>query len=177
MNRFWQRNITSGFTIVELLIVIVVIAILAAIGVVAYNGIQSRTNDAAVQSDLRNLAMKIEEYYAVNGVYPSSADSTVIGGGVSYHVNRIAYETGAANLYYCAISSGNDAKYSIAALSKSGQRFVYRQGGFADYSGGWNSSSTFTTICSGAGISTTAQEFSYAKGYSFVNSAWSSWTN
>ncbi len=47
-----------GFTIVELLIVIVVIAILAAISVVAYTGIQNRANDAAVKSDLANAAKK-----------------------------------------------------------------------------------------------------------------------
>jgi prepilin-type N-terminal cleavage/methylation domain-containing protein len=42
-----------GFTIVELLIVIVVIAILAAISIVAYTGIQNRANDAALQSDAK----------------------------------------------------------------------------------------------------------------------------
>lgn len=45
----------SGFTIVELLIVIVVIGILAAITVVAYNGIQERTRNAKVSADLRSL--------------------------------------------------------------------------------------------------------------------------
>lgn len=44
----------NGFTIVELLIVIVVIGILAAITLVAYNGIQARANDTAIKSDLRN---------------------------------------------------------------------------------------------------------------------------
>lgn len=42
-----------GFTIVELLIVIVVIAILAAITIVAYTGIQNRAAGTVLQSDLR----------------------------------------------------------------------------------------------------------------------------
>ena len=48
----WANSKTRGFTIVELLIVIVVIAILAAITVVAYNGIQQRANNARRDSDL-----------------------------------------------------------------------------------------------------------------------------
>ncbi len=48
----WAKNKQHGFTIVELLIVIVVIGILAAITIVAYNGIQSRANVAKRDSDL-----------------------------------------------------------------------------------------------------------------------------
>jgi prepilin-type N-terminal cleavage/methylation domain-containing protein len=51
-----------GFTIVELLIVIVVIAILAAITIVAYNGIQERGRDAARESDLASLAKLLTIY-------------------------------------------------------------------------------------------------------------------
>lgn len=44
-----SRISASGFTIVELLIVVVVIAILAAITIVAYNGIQNRVHDTAIK--------------------------------------------------------------------------------------------------------------------------------
>lgn len=68
-----------GFTIVELLIVIVVIGILAAITIVAYNGIQARAKDSRVQSDIQAVAKKIELYAAETGVYPSTgALSTVL---------------------------------------------------------------------------------------------------
>ena len=68
-----------GFTIVELLIVIVVIAILAAISVVAYNGIQNRAADSAVVSDLAVLKKKIEVYKIDNSdVYPIYAYSARI---------------------------------------------------------------------------------------------------
>lgn len=49
----------QGFTIVELLIVIVVIAILAAITVVAFNGIQQRAKNQQASSDLATLAKAI----------------------------------------------------------------------------------------------------------------------
>lgn len=60
----------QGFTIVELLIVIVVIGILAAISTVAYNGTQQRTRDMSRISDLRGLQKVIEMYYIDNGSYP-----------------------------------------------------------------------------------------------------------
>ena len=66
-----------GFTILELLIVIVVIVILAAISVVAYTGIQARANDAKRASDIRQVAKLIEIYHAENGVYPSTGGLNV----------------------------------------------------------------------------------------------------
>lgn len=67
-----------GFTIVELLIVIVVIGILAAITIVAYNGVQTRAKDARVQSDIRNVQKQIEAYNAINGSYPSTGGLSVV---------------------------------------------------------------------------------------------------
>ena len=70
MTALTRNNKLSGFTIVELLIVIVVIAILAAISIVAYNGIQGRGRDAARSSDVRALQTALELYKADNGTYP-----------------------------------------------------------------------------------------------------------
>lgn len=67
-----RKNI-SGFTIVELLIVIVVIAILAAISVVAYNGIQVRASDASKVQKINDIAKALEMYKADNGQYPGVA--------------------------------------------------------------------------------------------------------
>lgn len=61
-----------GFTIVELLIVIVVIAILAAISIVAYNGIQQRARDTARKSDLASLAKALQFHAVDNGTYIST---------------------------------------------------------------------------------------------------------
>jgi general secretion pathway protein G len=68
----------SGFTIVELLMVIVVIGILAAITVVAYTGIQQRGRDAQRKSDIASIVKALELYYADNGSYPSSGGSTSV---------------------------------------------------------------------------------------------------
>ncbi len=53
----WAQQ--RGFTIVELLIVVVVIAILAAITIVAYNGIQNRARDSIIRNDLALLTKAI----------------------------------------------------------------------------------------------------------------------
>jgi prepilin-type N-terminal cleavage/methylation domain-containing protein len=71
--RFTQKNeraFHAGFTIVELLIVIVVIGILAAITIVAYNGIQARGRDSQRLLDVSNIMKSLEAYKASNGSYP-----------------------------------------------------------------------------------------------------------
>lgn len=68
---------TKGFTIVELLVVIVVVAILAAITVVAYTGIQKRAYNSARASDITQIDKLLKMYNASFGAYP--AMSTVAG--------------------------------------------------------------------------------------------------
>lgn len=70
----WAKSKQTGFTIVELLIVIVVIAILAAITVVAYNGIQSRARDSERQLDINSVSKKLDEFRIINGYYPRFDD-------------------------------------------------------------------------------------------------------
>ena len=71
-----------GFTIVELLIVIVVIAILAAISVVAYNGIQQRARDSERISELKSIAKAIEMFNIYNGRYPEESTPDSANGEV-----------------------------------------------------------------------------------------------
>src|SRR5690606_1993042 len=66
----------KGFTIVELLIVVVVIAILAAITIVAYNGIQQQANNSRRMSDIQTADKAINMYYAQHGSYPVTGAGT-----------------------------------------------------------------------------------------------------
>lgn len=71
----WVKNKQqTGFTIVELLIVIVVIGILAAITIVAYNGIQTKSRTTAVTADLRSIEKAMLLYRADYGKLPLAAD-------------------------------------------------------------------------------------------------------
>lgn len=73
----WAKQ--RGFTIVELLIVIVVIGVLASITIVAYNGIQKRGRDAQRATDISNILKSLEAYKAINGVYPLATSTSGSG--------------------------------------------------------------------------------------------------
>jgi general secretion pathway protein G len=63
----------KGFTIVELLIVIVVIGILATLVIVTFAGIQQRARDTQRQTDINAIQGHVEAYYASTGNYPTLA--------------------------------------------------------------------------------------------------------
>lgn len=64
----------TGFTIVELLIVIVVIGILAAITIVSFSGVQQRASDTERTTDMGQLHKALEMFYAENNYYPAVND-------------------------------------------------------------------------------------------------------
>lgn len=81
MQKNIKNNIKSrGFTIVELLVVIVVIGILAAITVVSYSGVTAKARTASNQSNANNVLQAAMNVYAENGTYPATnaTSSTVI---------------------------------------------------------------------------------------------------
>ncbi len=74
----------SGFTIVELLIVVVVIAILAAITIVSYSGIAASAREAALKSDLKTASTQLNaERITGGGGFPSTKPS-YIGNSITY---------------------------------------------------------------------------------------------
>lgn len=64
-----------GFTIVELLIVIVIIGILAAITIVAYNGLQDRAKASQMATGITQYVKALANHTSLNGSYPTSASS------------------------------------------------------------------------------------------------------
>lgn len=144
-----------GFTIVELLIVIVVIAILATISIVAYNGIQNRANDTAVQSDLRNIGQKFTEFQVVSGRMPAvnSIDLGPMGLSVSknsYGNHYTRDSSGGYNMTYCVNSSTHT--FALVAASKSGNVYVFKDGSVQE---GVGPLMTFNTTCSNNALGTT----------------------
>lgn len=99
---------TKGFTIVELLIVIVIIGILAAITIVAYNGIQGRARDSQRVSDIKTITKALEIYKTNNGVYPSPV-ATANAGGWEVSTNG----TSATNFLSALVSSSGVSKIPV----------------------------------------------------------------
>jgi prepilin-type N-terminal cleavage/methylation domain-containing protein len=80
----------SGFTIVELLIVIVVIGILAAITIIAFSGIQSRAKNSVTISTMKAYQTALSEYVIDHGSYPT-INGTCLGGPYKdYNADGIA---------------------------------------------------------------------------------------
>lgn len=64
----------KGFTIVELLIVIVVIGILATLVIVTFTGIQQKGRNSQRQTDINAIQSQVEAFFAQHGFYPTLAD-------------------------------------------------------------------------------------------------------
>lgn len=169
---------SKGFTIVELLIVVVVIAILAAITIVSYNGITARANDTSVQADLANMAKTVMVASTDTGVFPTN-EATLTA--TKIHLSKGAYGNHLVaggqyyNALYCStVPAYSPAEFAFVAASKSGNVYVYKSdsGSVTTYpNASWTSG--WGTICpdvlgvsagnSGAGV------------WLYENSIWKSW--
>jgi type II secretion system protein G len=122
----WAKQKQSGFTIVELLIVIVVIAVLASITIVAYNGIQQRARDSQRRSDITALAKALELYYIDNDRYPAGSGSTTINASWSTTADASWQNlTTALQPYMAKLPSDPISSPGVAVTGSSGYNYAY----------------------------------------------------
>lgn len=128
-----------GFTLVELLVVLAIIGILAAIGIVTFTSSQMRSRDAQRKSDLKQIASALELYYADNASYPAANDSGQILGcpstsstacswgagpftdGKTVYFQKLPKDPHGANYFYRVDPQTNPQKFQLFALLENGQ--------------------------------------------------------
>ncbi len=130
----------KGFTLIELMIVIVIIGILAAIAYPSYQGALRDSRRGVAQADLVELAGAMERYYTTNNSY-IGGDGLVTSGDPLFLFNESPQE-GAAK-YYDLTAVVSAASFAISATPKNSQA--------TDYCGTLGLESTDTKIAAVAG--------------------------
>jgi prepilin-type N-terminal cleavage/methylation domain-containing protein len=101
------RTRRQGFTLIEMLIVVVVIGILAAIAIPKFSRVRERAYMAAVISDLKNLATQQEVYHSANQVYASALTSLTnfsVSEGINLAINEATGTGWAATGFHSALT-------------------------------------------------------------------------
>ena len=118
------KNIKNqGFTLVELLIVIVIIAILTVVSLVAYNGLQNQAKTSAAKSTVDSVAKKAELYNTEEGKYPAKiSDLTgAAHSGEPYYLDTKTVNepaTGTSLTAGTAPKEANTIEYKVCAGNK-----------------------------------------------------------
>lgn len=105
-----QKNKSAGFTLVELLIVIIIIGILAAIAFVAYSGAQNKAKKSDAQATLSQARSKLAEYNSDNSKYPATkgAFTTWLNSAEGGNNKSLATKLGDAGYDYAGDPTGCD---------------------------------------------------------------------
>ncbi len=113
----------SGFTLIEILIVLVIIAILATIGVNRFWAAKDRSLYASIQSDLRNMGAEQEIYYEKNLSYAAAVTDLVdfrSSQGVTINITYAAANGWAANATHTSLGGKQCGYYTGNAPAASG---------------------------------------------------------
>ena len=114
LTKFTKKN-EKGFTLIELMIVIAIIGILAAIAIPQFSAYRQRSYNSAANADLRNAATAQEAYYVDNMIY-SSAVGDLTGSYGLYTSRGVVFDTvrGSTTTYFMqAHHTSGDRTYSV----------------------------------------------------------------
>lgn len=112
------RNNEGGFTLIEMLIVVIIISILVAIAVPVYLVFRDRADDAAAKSNLRAMIPAVEAYLADNGTNGYTGMTIGGAGGLKSSYNILLKDWDAAASTGVTILSANAATYCIKSVER-----------------------------------------------------------
>ena len=113
-------NRHQGFSLVELMITVAIVAILAAIAVPSYQDYVERTRRADAQGALMGLANALERYHTQNGTYTGAAAGGNDTGAPTIYPDESPVE-GTPKVYDLTIEAAGDATFTIQAAPKGPQ--------------------------------------------------------
>ena len=93
--KFRKMQNKKGFTLIELIVVIVIIGILAAIIVPKFGSMSDTANEAAIAADQRTLESAVAVYYAENNEYPDDVAALVTAGYINEAPSSADFEIAA----------------------------------------------------------------------------------
>jgi len=106
-----QKQSKKGFTLVEIMIVVVIIGLLAAMAIPAFQKVRQTSQEKTILNNLRQLASAADQYFLEHGVTVVSSDSLVGTDGYIKAVDQVADET-----YTSSIQSGSDIVATSTAV-------------------------------------------------------------
>ena len=112
-----NKKSTKGFTLVEIMIVVVIIGLLAAMAIPAFQKVRASSQDKAVTNNLRQLGAAADQYFLENGV-SSVASSVLVGTESSQYIKAV--QTVAQETYATQINQGA----AITAAGVAGARTI-----------------------------------------------------
>jgi len=128
LNNIRNKQNNKGFTIVELLVVIVVIGILAAITIVSYTGITAKANTSKADSNANSMTQILNMINARDGTFPSTAAAANLGSDVVKVPAGMTFQIGAAGTTAAEVGKEFQYYYCGTSGSATGAQFKYYDG-------------------------------------------------